>query len=374
MALVAIGSIGAIAVFRDPPDRLEVARGPGPGLPDRALASGSWTVVPKESAGLQAGSSLDAVASDGESMLIAGATPGDEGWVAAIWRSDDGLHWQRVEHPDVDGDVHAIAVADGVALAVGSDGGRLGGGASTFVWRSEDDGRSWSEVAHGSDLFGPAAPEMGRPFVDGLLHQDGWWIAHGGAADGYAGIWVSRDGRRWRQTLGDDQAGGATIVAGAERELFAYWSRRGWFTSDPTSWGDPVDLLTPETYFASYVAEGATLAVGTSVETHADTVLMRSADGGRTWRTDRSFARQAPEAWLWTVDRAGQKWIVAGASGEPNRPAAWVSSDGDAWAALPAELAGSPGGTLSLVATAGDTTVVLGTAPELDRYYVLRSG
>jgi hypothetical protein len=72
------------------------------------------------------------------------------------------------------------------------------------------------------------------------------------------------------------------------------------------------------------------------------------------------------------VGRTDHLWFAVGASGQPNRPAAWTSDDGRTWRALPTDLAGPPGGTLGLLATAGDTTVVFGTAPELDRYYVLR--
>jgi hypothetical protein len=72
------------------------------------------------------------------------------------------------------------------------------------------------------------------------------------------------------------------------------------------------------------------------------------------------------------VGRTDHLWFAVGASGQPNRPAAWTSGDGRTWRALPTDLAGPPGGTLGLLATAGDTTVVFGTAPELDRYYVLR--
>lgn len=371
--LIAVASIGALAVVanRDDPAPLKVTGGPDPELPDGAVVAGRWTVVPKQSAGLTAASSLSAVASTGRSFLLAGSAAANDGWAATIWRSEDGFHWQPAAHPRADGVMLAIAAAGNTALAVGTDGGPLGGGGSIVVWRSNDGGRNWSDVTHGSDVFGPPAPETARPFVHGLLYQDGWWIAYGGASTGHAGVWVSRDGERWTQTLDPREVGRATVVTSADGGLFAYSTRRGWFASEPDSWGEPVHLATPDGFAISAVADGSSLAVGASDERHSNTLLMRSADGGRSWTTDETFSRQFPDAWLLAAARTNRTLIASGASGE-SRPAAWISSDGDSWSALPLELAGSPGGTLSLIDSVGDTTVILGTAPELDRYYVHR--
>jgi len=79
----------------------------------------------------------------------------------------------------------------------------------------------------------------------------------------------------------------------------------------------------------------------------------------------------APGANVATVTRTHGSWIATGSSGDPNHPDAWVSTDLTDWHALPKPLYGPPGGTLSLVGALGDRIVLLGTAPELDRYYTL---
>jgi hypothetical protein len=50
---------------------------------------------------------------------------------------------------------------------------------------------------------------------------------------------------------------------------------------------------------------------------------------------------------------------------------AWIASDRETWTPLPDELYGGAGGTLSLVAAVDGRVVVVGTAGELDRYYLV---
>ena len=66
-------------------------------------------------------------------------------------------------------------------------------------------------------------------------------------------------------------------------------------------------------------------------------------------------------------------WVGAGTAGTPNHPAAWVSTDLTNWQAMPASLDGTPGGTLSIIGALGTKIVLLGTAPELDRFYTLET-
>lgn len=377
MAVTTIGATTVVGVIVTTDDtdraRIQVGNTRSRELPSGALTRGGWASVPKDAAGLGAGSSFHTVTSDGQSVLLAGARQAADGGGPAIWRSDDGLHWVEVERPSPSGVVNAITLAGGVAVAVGSDGADGNSAATSFVWRSEDGGRTWTEIARGSDLFGPPAPQMGRPFVSGLLHRDDRWVAYGGASNGYAGIWVSRDGKRWEQTLSSDTAGSVErIVEGSDGDLFAYWSLVGWYASDPSSWGEPTSLSAPSRVYPSSVAPGADLAVGSNIDRHGvPTPLLRSGDGGRSWTSDDSFLAQFPDAWVWSIDRAAGLWVGAGTSGEPNHPDAWVSAEDGVWHRLPEQLYGPPGGTLSLVAATGDEIVLIGTAPELDRYYVL---
>lgn len=403
VVLAAAAVAGALTLPGDgrSPERV-VAGGPEEeaGPPEGSLSERGWISVPKEAAGLDGVTAFTALSSDGPAMLLAGARQVGNGWEPAIWRSEDGFQWAESDVPDALGELHALAADGDTALAIGGDS--EANGTSTFVWRSDDGGRTWTVAATGDDLLGTPASEMGRPSASGLLRAKGYWVAYGGGSDGYEGIWVSRDGDEWEQVLASRASGSVTVVEAADGELLAYgvgngpgaqdaavtptssgceWpycvsvvavgNAVGWSTSDPTSWGDAEALSVPDRLYLGSVAPGAGLAIGSNVDRHdAPTPLLRSDDAGRSWTADGTFLEQFPGAWAWTVNRAAGSWIAAGASGSPNHPDAWASRDGVEWEALPASLHGAPGGTLSLVGEAGDRAVLVGTAPELDRYYV----
>jgi hypothetical protein len=342
-------------------------------LPTGSTTGHGWSLVPKDAAGLGARASFDALVSNGDALLLAGAQPrADDSTGATIWRSRDGLQWTETAHPSTTGTVTAVAVDGDTALATGNTSST---GESDFVWRSGDGGATWSKVAGGKGVFGTPAPEMGRPNVSGLLRHDGWWVASGGRSDGYAAIWISRDGARWRQVLGPNAAGSASVVQGRAGSVFASWGTIGWFTRDVTRWGVPQTVAVPEHSYVSSVARGATTAIAENLDRHGQpTPLLRSRDGGRTWSEDARFLATFADARVASISRAGGVWVGAGASGAsgaPNHVDAWISSDLETWTPLPAELYGGAGGTLSLVAAVDGRVVVAGTAGELDRYYTI---
>lgn len=405
VVLAAAVVVGVLTVPGDgrAPERV-VAGGPEEEAvpPAGSLSERGWISIPKSAAGLDGVTAFTALSSDGPAMLLAGAHQVGNGWEPAIWRSEDGFKWVPSTVPGGGGELTALAADGETAVAIGTDG--ESNGMSTFVWRSDDGGRTWSVVASGSDLFGPAASEMGRPSASGLLRAKGYWIAYGGGSDGYEGIWVSRDGGEWEQVLASRSSGSVTVVETADGELLAYGVGAGpsadeavtpttrpcstppggtcvtittrarvvgWSTSDPTSWGEAEALSVPDRFHLGSVAPGAELAIGSNIDRHdVPTPLLRSDDNGRSWRADAAFLEQFPGAWAWTMSRAAGLWVAAGASGSPNHPDAWVSRDGAGWESLPVSLHGTPGGTLSLIGAAGDRVVLIGTAPELDRYYV----
>ena len=208
----------------------------------------------------------------------------------------------------------AVAVDGDTALATGGTGRS---GESDFVWRSDDGGASWTTVASGSGVFGTPAPEMGRPNVSGLTstRMDGG-LRPGGRSDGYAAIWVSRDGARWRQVLGPNVAGAASIVQGRAGSLLASWGTIAWFTRDATRWGAPQTVSVPDRSYVSSVARGATTAVGENLDRHGlPTPLLRSTDGGRTWSEDEHFLATFADARVASINRAGGLWVGAGAAG-----------------------------------------------------------
>ena len=332
LALVS-GSMPAVASARSAPSATA-------SLPTGSITEHGWSLVPKDAAGLDTDASFDALVSNGDALLLAGARPTADGSVrATIWRSRDGLQWTATAHPSTTGTVTAVAVDGDTALATGGTGRS---GESDFVWRSDDGGASWTEVAGGKRVFGTPAPEMGRPNVSGLLRHDGWWVASGGRSDGYAAIWVSRDGARWRQVLGPNVAGAATVVPGRAGSLLASWGTIAWFTRDVTRWGVPQTVSVPGRSYVSSVARGATTAVAENLDRHGQpTPLLRSTDGGRTWSEDAHFLAMFADARVASINRAGGLWVGAGASGTsdasgaPNHVDAWISTDLDTWTPLP---------------------------------------
>jgi hypothetical protein len=182
---------------------------------------------------------------------------------------------------------------------------------------------------------------------------------------------VSRDGASWQQTLSSHDSGSVAIIDAGRGNLFAYGLTAGWVTKDPRNWGAPKHLSLPDRAYLGSVASGGSVGLAFNLDRHNAPASLLRAVATRDWVEVPAFRAQVPGARGLTVQRVGDHWIVAGTSGSPNRPAAWVSADLEHWNAMPASLQGSPGGTLSLVATIGDRVVMLGTAPELDRFYTL---
>jgi hypothetical protein len=367
VAALAIAIAAPIALRQRATNRVVTRPTPAP----IAISDSGWALHPKGVAGLEEGTSFDALATSPHSLLLAGARPTNTSSQATIWYSDDATTWNRAHTPTTTGEIVAIAAVGDNALAVGTENrGSVG-----FVWGSEDEGRHWALVARGTQLFGAPAPRMGRPFVSGLLAVNGTWIADGGGSDGYAAVWTSRDGKQWRQVLDSANARGAGSVdmtRSANGQLFGYWVTAGWYSADGTAWSQPVTLSVPARSFLRTVAPGAGVAFGDNLDRHGlPTPLLRSHDDGHTWAIDPSFLAHFPDASVWTVTRVNGLWIATGSSGSPNHPDAWVSTDLSEWHPLPKSIYGTPGGTLSLVGSVDDRIVLVGTAPELDRYYTL---
>jgi hypothetical protein len=347
-----------------------------------------WSTIDKASSGIGANASLHALVSDGTSLLLAGERPGNDGLVVTTWWSTDGLRWAESDHPTEHDRVSAIGTHAGTALAIGAPGGT-----NAFVWRSTDGGRHWDEIANGP-VFGKSVPNN-RPgaIVTDLLWHAGWWIASGGGADGYEAIWISRDGVNWQLVL-DSQASGSIdgVVVTSDGSLLAYGVNAkmtpdsveiGWSTTDPTSWGTPIPLVTPGRYYLQSVSTDGSLAIGDDLDTHGrPTPLLRSADGGRTWTRDDEFTKLFPTAWAWSVTTPSGLAVVAGTSTDSNRPRVWVSADHRTWSTGPEFETPPPvpttsipvippKGALDLMASIGDRMVFVGGSAALGDYYTL---
>lgn len=362
-ALVVVGVVlivVPIALRRSSTSTKVRVAAPFQNLPAGSMIDGAWAAVPKGTAGIGANASLDALATTGTAFIAGGD---------GLWRSTDGLHWESVAPASFSGRVEAIGAHDhDVIVVVATDSN------PNLVLRSADDARTWAVVADGADVFGAPAPSMGRPAVTSLRWSDaGFWIAAGGASDGYAGIWISADAAHWDSVLPPGNgAGSVDIVDDGQGGLLAYFLRQTWASLDGRVW-TPVVLTVPPPYALTAIAPGASLAVGTDpAGSHTTpTALLRSSDHGRTWTEDRGFHLAYPLAVGWGINRDAAGWVIAGFAGDPNHVDAWISPDTTNWQSMPEPFKRAPGGTLRLTASIGSTTVIMGSAPELDRFFVV---
>jgi hypothetical protein len=311
---------------------------------------GSWSRVPDDEAGFDAGAAegveLHAVVAGGPGYVAVGMV--GHLWdpmgtnVAGVWTSSDGRAWTRVPDDEVFGGtgttVMTAVTAGGPGLvAVGFElqGGNLGDAA---VWIS-DDGLSWSRITDQQTA-------LGGPNDERL-----WAVTSGGpglVAVGYerpaevydeslAAVWVSPDGRSWSR-ISDDT--GAFSVA------------EGQMMSDVTAGGPGL------------------VAVG-SVETTASAVW--TSPDGLVWN-----AVQDPEALsepgappMGRVATGGPGLIATGAmcsSGPDDEPCTWTggvwtSPDGTDWTRRTADEVGGEAPMMNDLVTVGSSVIAVGSAP-----------
>jgi hypothetical protein len=141
---------------------------------------------------------------------------GDED--GALWVSDDGLDWQRVPDPDevVGGDgpqqILDVAAFGGQMVAVGSDAS--GGDEDGAVWRS-DDGVQWQRVSLPEEVVGGTGDQRITRVVTLEGEGDGFPAIVAGGSDGSGGdldaaIWYSDTGLAWERDADPDGALGGT--------------------------------------------------------------------------------------------------------------------------------------------------------------------
>lgn len=168
-------------------------------------------------------------AADGTMRAITAAA---DGYVAvgegsdggAIWRSTDGIGWQRLAHDPVFDDSAIFDVADGPAglIAVGCQGEVVC--SNSQAWISTDGGATWQALA---------APPPG-PALAIAATESGYLAAGQSAADGNPVLVSSGDGQAWQAatglpggpaslaalgSFGDALAGGNSRESGAARAL-----------------------------------------------------------------------------------------------------------------------------------------------------------
>ena len=169
-----------------------------------------------------------------------GADPGSGPFVPALWRSVDGAVWEEIELP---------AKGEGFALGVVAMGDRLlvagGSGPNAVVWRSDDQGSSWSRTrpaplrkAGPSHITSMAVAADGESVV---LMGGSFDEGRGGAplvlvSDDRGETWesVSLDAALWEGVFG-----GGVINGTAHGLVFVAHRSFGPFTDTDRCYADP---------------------------------------------------------------------------------------------------------------------------------------
>lgn len=254
---------------------------------------------------------IDAVASDPDVIFVGAATGG-------VWKSEDGgVTWRPVfDGQDVLG-VGAVAVfqanPDVVWVGTGEGNPRNSAGVGNGVYRSLDGGETWTHVGlEGSERIGRIVLHPTRPDVA--------WVAAMGPAwndGGQRGVYRTTDGgRSWSRVLqGNERTGAADLVidpSNPDKLFAALWEYRRWpwfFESGGSGSGLFVSYDGGERWsrltHGDGLPDGELGRIGLAVSrSNPDVVyalvearksaLVRSDDGGRSWRTVSDRADVAP--------------------------------------------------------------------------------
>ncbi|MEN8113327.1 MAG: hypothetical protein ABFS21_02970 [Actinomycetota bacterium] len=165
----------------------------------------SWTPIQDEE--VFSDTALSNVASGGPGLIaigVADADPAYEGvWpVLAVWLSEDGTTWERIDDPTFSGDPSAGCAGDPWIETHNMAVGPLGiiiVGADTCdgaAWISQD-GRSWTEVIPDGWRGNPVA-------AWGVVAGGPGWVVAGNDGHGNGTVWVSADGIEWAASGDED--------------------------------------------------------------------------------------------------------------------------------------------------------------------------
>ncbi|MGE0757357.1 MAG: hypothetical protein AB7O38_10065 [Pirellulaceae bacterium] len=259
-----------------------------------------WTKV-TDQAGWQPRDSQAEVAFDDRLWILGGwfnsyaAPPRD------VWSTKDGRNWEQVtaNAPWQHSDFAMSLVHDGRMWMMGGwFNGRLPGhSASNQVWSSRD-GREWQQVTAQAAW----SPRMAAGTV---VFRGQMWLL-GGTENYYFGdaaslkndVWVSRDGREWKQVT--EHAG---------------WSPRAYHQAVVLN--DRIYVMGGGNYVPEY---------------HALNDVWSSADGV-TWIQETDAAPWSPRLWFSAAVYRQRLWVLGGWSNNPARNwgDVWYSADGRAW-------------------------------------------
>ena len=292
-----------------------------------------------------AGDKITTLTATGSGFLAAGTNvPGGDAAKASpvVWLSANGTTWQRLGGTQLGLaagagralGITAAAANGGVILLAGTVAGAVTG---SGVWRSTDNGTSWTAVTV------PAAGGA-SPAIAGLAPLKTGFVAVRAAPEGPAGggaVYTSADGATWRLTgsvrTADDSPltlgpvgggpGGAVITGQARGLEIAFLSQDGstWAGTDPvgTAAAEQVDGVT-------VTATGQAVFAGTNTAIAAEQqpVLTLIGTQGAARQVAASAIPGAVTAQLSVNALAVSGTTQVAAGGADGYPALWVSADG----------------------------------------------
>ena len=278
-------------------------------------------------------SATTVIARGGEGLIAIGF---NGGFGSILWTSADaGATWTDITPDDFAAiGISSVVEYDGMLVGVGR-GNTIDVDAQEAAVYISDDGTEWRKVETAEQLVGQ--------MIDVIATDDGLYAVGGVPGADSAGVWHSTDAETWERVGGDfEHAFLWSIAEGGPGLVAAGWRRNPepdlavWTSADGgASW-----QLSPD-------AEGFAGFEATDVTLFNDTLIMAGSafdgSGGRLWSsTDGS-------TWDLTVDDMGAAFVRAltetpagliGTGGDDEMQArAWLSRDGISWEPLGEPLA-----------------------------------
>lgn len=246
----------------------------------------TWRTVPLGLAGFsgRAEQEVRGVTATPDGFVAVGADDNGERRVAVVWRSSDGVSWQRQPpSPDM-GQLFPGESTGGVAAAAIAGNGPLvavGGSGSFRVWTSSD-GRRWTGE--------PPPVEAGRSDDGPLLATEAGGVL---VRPGSGGLWFRRPGAAW-------------IDVGADRSVFPV----------PERFSSIRAMVRSGSGFVALGSVGGGTDAGPAVWTSSD---------ANSWTRNRPFDAGSVEE----LTVFGDRLVAAGtADDDGNVAAIWISADG----------------------------------------------